>query len=111
MAKLTDTDFVMVRGDTLAFGVEIEGLGQDLDTCYFSCKTDPSDTNYVFQKSLDDGITVVEQGKYRVRVAPDDTENLNTGKYFYDLEIGINGDIYTVLRGKLEIVYDITREE
>lgn len=111
MAKLTDTDFVMVRGDTLAFGVEIEGLGQNLDTCYFSCKTDPSDTNYVFQKSLDDGITVVEQGKYRVRVAPDDTENLNTGKYFYDLEIGINGDIYTVLRGKLEIVYDITREE
>lgn len=111
MAKLTDTDFVMVRGDTLAFGVEIEGLGQDLDTCYFSCKTDPSDTSYVFQKSLDDGITVVEQGKYRVRVAPDDTENLNTGKYFYDLEIGINGDIYTVLRGKLEIVYDITREE
>lgn len=110
MAQLTNTDFVMVRGDTLAFGVEIEGLDQSLDTCYFSCKTDPNDTEYVFQKSLEDGITVVEQGKYRVRVAPEDTENVAPAKYFYDLQIGINGDIYTVLKGKLDITYDITRE-
>lgn len=111
MAAISDTNLSMVRGDTLAFGVEIEDLDQDLETCYFSCKTDPSDTEYVFQKSLEDGISKVETGKYRIRVAPEDTYSLEPAKYYYDLQIGINSDIYTILKGKLDIVVDITREE
>lgn len=34
---MKDTKLTMVKGDTLAFGVEIEGLDQDLATAYFSC--------------------------------------------------------------------------
>lgn len=64
---MKDTKLTMVRGDTLAFGVEIEGLDQDLATAYFSCKNDPNDDKYVFQKKLNDGISKVETGKYRVR--------------------------------------------
>lgn len=110
MATITDTNFTMIRGDTFAFAVEIEGLDQDLTTAYFSCKADPSDENYLFQKSLGSGISKVETGKYRVRVAPADTQNADAGVYRYDLEIGANGDIFTILRGKLKIVEDITRE-
>ena len=30
------------------------------------------------------------------------------GKYFYDLEIGVNDDRFTVMRGILELVQDVT---
>ena len=100
----------MTRGDTKAFAVEIEGLDQDLDTAYLSCKHVAEDNEYVFQKSLGDGISKVETGKYRVRIAPADTENLDLGTYYYDLQIGVNGDIFTPMKGKLQLTYDITKE-
>ena len=104
-----DKNLKMVRGDTLSFGLEIEGLGQDLDTCYFSCKLNPDDTNYVFQKSLNSGISKVSTGKYRVRVAPSDTSNVEVGNYYYDLQIGVNGDIFTIIKGVLIIEREISR--
>lgn len=112
MASKNEINMTMTRGDTLAFAVEIEGLeGQDLETAKFSCKTDPDDENYVFQKSLESGISKVSAGKYRVRVAPADTENADLGKYFYDLQIGLNGDIFTIMKGKLELTWEATKED
>lgn len=110
MAIIEDTNLAMVRGDTFAFGVEIEGLNQDLDTAYFSCKKSAKDTNYIFQKTIADGISKAATGKYRVRVAPADTKDIDAGSYRYDLQIGVNGDIFTVLKGELAITEDITRE-
>lgn len=100
----------MVRGDTLAFSFEVEGI-DTLDTAYFSCKANADDTEYVFQKSLTDGISLVETGKYRVRVAPEDTSNIEVGSYYYDLEIGANSDIFTILKGILKVEQDVTRGE
>lgn len=100
----------MVRGDTLAFGMELVDLNQDLDTCYFSCKKDASDANYVFQKSLGSGIEKVATNKYRIRVAPSDTAGIDIGNYYYDLQIGVNGDIYTIIKGVLKIEREITGE-
>lgn len=105
---MKDTNLESLRGDTLAFGVEIEGLTTDLATAYFSCKSDPTDTTYIFQKSLTDGITKVSTGTYRVRVAPEDTKNLDAGTYYYDLQIGVSSDIYTIMIGKLKLVQDVT---
>lgn len=112
MAKSPNTlNLEMTRGDTKAFAIDISGLSdQDLDTAYLSCRASADDDNYVFQKSLNDGITKIEAGKYRARIAPADTKNLDTGTYYYDLEIGVNDDIFTVLKGKLQITYDVTRE-
>ena len=73
----------MTRGDTKAFAVEIEGLDQDLESAFLSCKVSSEDTEYVFQKSLEDGISKVETGKYRVRIAPEDTENVDLVKHCY----------------------------
>lgn len=102
----------MTRGDTKAFAVDISGLtGQDLETAYLSCRHSIDDNAYVFQKSLGDGISKVEAGKYRARIAPADTENLELGTYYYDLEIGLNNDIFTILKGKLQLTYDVTRED
>lgn len=100
----------MTRGDSKVFAIEITGLEDDLDTVYLSCKTDPNNDNYVFKKSLGDGITKIETGKYNARIAPADTKDLELGTYYYDLEIGVNGDIFTIAKGKLQITYDVTRE-
>lgn len=102
----------MVRGDTLSFGIEYSFDGetqQDLQECHFSCKKNADDENYAFQKSLGDGISKVSNGKYRIRIAPEDTENLEVGNYLYDLEIGLNGDKFTLLKGILTLEEDITR--
>lgn len=60
----------MVSGDTLAFGFEVDGVNQ-IDSAFFSCKINADDEHYVFQKSLNDGISVVRTGQYRVAVSPD----------------------------------------
>ena len=102
----------MVRGDTFSFGIEYafdDHSSQDLETCYFSCKKNTNDEEYIFQKSLSDGISKVSNGKYRVRVAPEDTEDVEVGNYYYDLEFGLNGDIFTIIKGILTIENDITR--
>ena len=101
-------NITFVRGDTFSFGVEIEGLEQDLESAYFTCKQNYTDDVNAFQKSLDDGITKIDTGKYVVRVAPEDTKYLKAGKYFYDFQIAANGDVFTVLHGVLEIEQDVT---
>lgn len=110
MNNCKNINLCMVRGDTLAFSFEVEGI-DTLDTAYFSCRANADDENYVFQKSLTDGISLVETGKYRVRVAPEDTSNIEVGSYYYDLEIRKNSDIYTILKGVLKVEQDVTRGE
>ena len=106
-------DISIIRGDTFAFNFIINDV---LGGAYLSAKTttDKTDTKYVFQKTLNDGIELIgqEAGQYTyaVRIAPEDTNNLDTGKYYYDLQLEINDDVYTPLMGKINITYDITRE-
>jgi len=108
-------NITMVKGDTLGFIFTLEDINGtdevfDLTTCYFSCKTTPNDTStYVFQKALNDGITKVDDNQYQVRVAPSDTYSLTAGDYYYDLQIGIDSDILTVMKGVLRIEQDVTR--
>lgn len=106
-----ETCIKSVRGDTIAFAIEIEGLDQDLESAYFSCKKNFTDENYIFQKSLGDGIEKVETNKYRIRVAPEDTAEVDPGRYYIDIQIGANGDIYTIFYGILNLLPDVTEEE
>lgn len=103
-----EQNITMVRGDTLSFGMEFEDLDQDLTSAYFSVKKSYSDSSYTLQKSLGSGITKVETGKYRVRVAPSDTANVDAGNYFYDLQVSANSDVFTILRGMLTILPEVT---
>lgn len=110
----TKKNLEMVRGDTLSFGIEIsddEGNLITPDTISFSCKKTYNDDEYIFQKTLNDGISLSQEkpNTYIVRVAPADTKNVDLGHYSYDLEISVNGDIFTILTGILKITYEITR--
>jgi len=109
----TEKTIKITRGDSrgIPFAVKDKTTGdlQTLDAAYFSVKENPDDADYVFQKSLSDGITQLTDGSYYVKIAPADTANLTKQKYYYDLEITIGEDVYTPRKGYLDVKWDITR--
>ena len=86
--------------------MELDGI-DELDTAYLTCRKNHTE-GPVFQKSIGNGITKQVDGLYVVRIAPEDTEGLQVGKYYYDLELGVNGDRFTILKGILELEQDVT---
>ena len=109
------TNLEMIKGDTLSFAFEVEfdEVPQKLEKADFTCKTNFDDDDVVFHKELEKGINFSKQERnklfYIVRIAPEDTKNLETGMYYYDLSIEINGDVFTILNGALKIESDVTR--
>lgn len=108
--KFENENITMVKGDTLAFNVEIfddNGSPVTVDSAYFTCKKIATGTAYIFQKSIGNGI-VQDDSLLTVRVAPEDTAEATAGEYFYDFQIGVNNDIYTLKIGTLTLAQDIT---
>lgn len=109
--NMAENNITLVKGDTLSFGLDIDGLdGQDLSSAYFTCKDVPTSDAYIFRKTLGNGITKQSAGKYVVRVAPEDTADAIAGLYWYDCKIGLNGDVFTVLHGMIELLQNISEE-
>lgn len=108
------TNFEMIKGDTLSFAVEIEfdDKPQELEKAFLTCKKNLDDGDVVFQKTLKDGISFRKQERnkmyYVVRIVPEDTKDIEVGHYFYDMQIEINGDVFTILTGALKVRYGIT---
>lgn len=105
----------MVKGDTLSFGFEVKGLkGQRPEAVQFSCKDKLEDTGYIFAVSLADTIDFRSYDAendiltYGVRVPPNKTAGIYAGSYFYDLELRVNGDVITLMIGRLQIDEQIT---
>ena len=109
------TNLFMVRGDTFSFDILIEGLSVDLDDAYFSCRKDiNAPVDYVFQKSFGNGIEKVEisdtnSRQYHITVSPEDTDDVELGNYYYDLELTAGDEVFTPLIGTFQISYDVTR--
>ena len=109
------TNLEMIKGDTLSFAVEIEfdDKPQELEKAFFTCKKNLDDGDVVFQKTLGNGITFSKQERnkiyYVVRISPEDTKDIEAGHYFYDMQIELNGDAFTILNGALKIERDVTR--
>lgn len=104
----------MVKGDTMSFGFELQGLeGESPESINFACKEQIDDGSYIFNKDLDNGIELRSYDAETdiltvvVRVAPSDTADVDIGQYFYDLSIFINDDVITLMRGKLTIVWEV----
>ena len=109
------TNFEMIRGDALSLACEvvIDEARQKLEEADLTCKANFDDDDVVFHKELEKGINFSKQDGtklyYIVRVAPEDTKNLEMGMYYYDLSIKLNGDVFTILNGSLKIESDVTR--
>ena len=101
-------NLTMVRGDTMQFQMKLKNLQATVASLYFTAKTNGTDSTPVFQKSLEDGITLVDTDTYQIRVAPADTANVAAGNYVYDLQIGLGSDIWTPMMGNLVLLQDVT---
>ena len=104
--NMQDHNITMVRGNTLSFGVEVVdqyGEALDIDSATFTCRSNTSSTPS-FQKTLGNGITRDSAGKYVVRVAPTDTSSMAVGRYRYEFNVGKNSDVFTIMRGVLDIL-------
>lgn len=107
MNNCVETTLYMVRGDSKYIAIETDGDEITLSGAWFTVKKNKTDSDYVFQKSLSDGITQ-EGTEYTCRVAPEDTDGVEPGNYYYDLQIASDDDKFTILRGILAIYQDIT---
>ena len=108
-------DIDMIKGDTLIFNFELQGLGEETpDAITFSC-ADNINTTPLFTADLTDGISLDEYNSYTderiysVRIAPNKTKDLDINRYYYDLQLELNNEIFTLMRGRLTLLYDITR--
>lgn len=107
-----DFNIEMTRGDTYTIGLLIKNLGQTIDSAYLTVKNNFDDTTPLIQKDLTNGIALDhidgEDYYYSFRIAPNDTKDLEPKKYYYDLEINVNNDTFTLLKGILDLTFDVT---
>lgn len=104
-------DIIITRGDSKGFNFRVrnrQGQATTLDGATFSVKENLDDSVYVFQKTLSLGISHLNNGDYYVKIEPEDTEGLTFRKYYYDLQIEIGDDIYTPLKGRFDVRWDVT---
>ena len=108
--KMEDKNITMTKGDTLSFNIFVtdsNGNAVTVDSAYFTCKKVATDETTVFKKALGAGIEQ-DEDCLTVRVAPEDTEFVDAGLYFYDCQIGVDFDVFTILKGILTIEQDVT---
>lgn len=77
------------------------------DKIYFTVKKNNTTLEPIFQKTIDD-MTFDESGYYHFTIEPEDTNNLDYGNYYYDIERIYEGDKKTISRGQFKVDYEIT---
>lgn len=93
MLKISSQDITLTRGDTarIKLGITRGGEAYDYsaDTVVFSVKKSTATPDYVFQKTVQDGV---------VTILPTDTASLLYGTYVYDVQLTTaGGDVCTVI--------------
>ena len=106
----------VIRGDTHTITLNVRGVSGPLNltdsTVLFTVnksKAPADDTSAVIMKTVtvhDDptnGLTII-------KLAPEDTKDIEPGNYWYDIQIkASNGDISSLPKARFEVVSDITR--
>ena len=104
-----ELDREMVRGDTEAFTVSIPDIEPEaLTGLTLTLRRSAGSDPIAAQVSLGDGVTYEGDNVWMVRIAPEKTENLEAGRYRYDLELRFGEDVYTALIGRMRLVQDVT---
>lgn len=106
-------DFASTRGDSIFIQFDIDSdivldLSSDDFEITFSLKQSATDSAYVFQKDKT-AVTQLAENSFVLRIAPEDTVELFPGYYYYDIQLNIGDDVFTIALGQLQLVRDITR--
>ena len=90
--EIPKLDYQIILLNILEDGRSVQ-LGEN-DLLYFTVSLTPDTTDYIIQKSLDNGITYnQETGKYELEITTNDTKDLKLDyKYGYDITIYYNGN-------------------
>lgn len=96
--------FQVKRGATFSFIVTFKNLDQDVATMTFGLKED-YDKTMLIEKTLGDGITKIDENKYKVDFSYTDIIGLEAGMYVYDLRYTI-GDTPAIPLSGYVIVND-----
>ena len=117
MAKTIDYEFK--RGDTKVLNkfraTDKNGevlILSNTDNMYFTMKKDENG-KAVLKKSINNGITLGDDGYYHITLESNETANLGIGTYKYDIELVLNLQtlfVRTILEGEITLTQDITTE-
>ena len=95
--------FNIKKGDQFSFTVTFKNLTEDLTTFAFGVKLNYADTHRIITKTLGNGISKINTGKYQVNLLPEETDGLLPDLYIYDLRLTLGNVVYTPLYGYLNI--------
>lgn len=95
--------FNVKQGDQFSFTITFKNLQEDLTTFTMGVKEDYNDETMLVTKSLGNGITKIQTGKYRVDFNPAETQALPPMFYVYDLRMTLGSTVFTPLYGYLNI--------
>ena len=98
MIQFSNNNIYIRRGDT---GKAEINFSRNVDSAVFSVKKRATDTKYIMQKDITNGILKFDHS---------DTNNLDDGRYVYDIQVTYDDVVDTPLSGDFVIVIDITRE-
>lgn len=111
-------DFEFTRGDTKVFKFKLlDKNGEVLelsngDKLFLTVKKSSKSTTVAFQKTLNNGIELKDDGYYYVTINSDDTSKLSYGTYGYDIEIKTaSGVVKTLLIGSITLTEEYTFKE
>ena len=107
----------MYRGDTRIFKCTAksqDGIAVDLGSAniYFTAKRDLSDPDasavIVKDSTTPNGITITSPttGQFEIKLDPADTSSL-AGAFYYDIELRMGSEVFTVDTGKLSVMEDV----
>ena len=95
--------FNVKQGDEFSFTVTFKNLQEDLTTFAMGVKKEYTDATMLIEKTLNNGITKLDTGIYRVDFLPSETGALSPDFYVYDLRMTLGSTVFTPLYGYLNI--------
>ena len=107
----------MPRGDIhyvdFSVSTDDEFSGIDYDEIFFTVKRKYTDREFLFQKRLSTGgITKVDDNLYRIKINPEDTNNLQINKsgewYDFDIEVKYQDIIKDTYPGEFVLTKEVT---
>lgn len=106
-----------VRGDTFSFKFKLKTLDNniltksDIETLFITVRKWPSkESSISIQKTLDN-VEIDEEGYCHARFESSDTENLNYGFYYFDIEVTLKSGYRKSKLFKFELTKETTIHE
>ena len=108
----TYQDIAMVRGDSLNFNFQLQGTEGSFPTAVTLTCAEHYDQDPIFTADLESGISLIDYDQegdiatYGVSLRPDQTAYQAVGRYYYDLQMVMDDNVITLMRGNLDLLFD-----